>query len=299
MAKMATQIAWPLTRNDRVRTDSAPAVLCYHRVLPRAGGARRLPDYAVTPEQFAEQMAVLAADGFTSLTLAEFQEAARGTRDLPERAVLITFDDGYADNYFVAWPIAQKFGLKINLFVCTGLVAEESLPAFEKFSDCEQTSREEFPEFWQPLSWKQISEMTSAGVGLGFHSHNHKNVARMPTDDLVADINRGASLLHSQLALQPNAFAFPYGHYGSYSNEAISLLQLRGFEMFFTTELGRTPLKRSTGVFSRIVVHAEDDTSTFRRKLHGGYDWIGKVRRYNYMSRQFLAGAPAKQLSEA
>src|SRR5688572_25907725 len=225
MAKMATQIAWPLTRSDRSGASSAPAVLCYHRVLPRAGGARRLPDYAITPEQFAEQMAVLAADGFTSLTLTEFQDAARGRRDLPERAVLITFDDGYADNYFVAWPIAQQFGLKINLFVCTGLVAEKNVPAFEKLTDCMQASRAEFPDFWQPLSWKQISEMTSAGVGLGFHSHNHMNVARMRADDLVADIDRGAALLESQLAFQPNAFAFPYGHYGSYSNETIGFLQ--------------------------------------------------------------------------
>jgi peptidoglycan/xylan/chitin deacetylase (PgdA/CDA1 family) len=299
MAKIATQLAWPLTRKNRAGLGPAPAVLCYHRVLPQATGARRLPNYAVTPEQFAEQMAVLVADGFTSLTLAEFREIARGRREPPERAVLITFDDGYADNYLVAWPIAQKFGLKINLFVCTGLVAEESVPAFEKPSDCEQISREEFPEFWQPLSWKQISEMTSAGVGLGFHSHNHKNIARMPASDLVADINRGASLLQSQLALQANAFAFPYGHYGSYSNDTIALLQQRGFEMLFTTELGRTPLERSTGVFSRIVVHTEDDTGTFRRKLHGGYDWIGRLRRFNYRSRQFLAGAPAKQLSEA
>jgi peptidoglycan/xylan/chitin deacetylase (PgdA/CDA1 family) len=258
-----------------------------------------LPDYAITPEQFAEQMAVLAADGFTSLTLTEFQDAARGRRDLPERAVLITFDDGYADNYFVAWPIAQQFGLKINLFVCTGLVAEKSVPAFEKLTDCMQASRAEFPEFWQPLSWKQISEMTSAGVGLGFHSHNHMNVARMRADDLVADIDRGASLLESQLAFQPNAFAFPYGHYGSYSNETIGFLQQRGFEMFFTTELGRTPLDRSAGVFSRIVVHTEDDVRTFRRKLHGGYDWVGRIRRFNYMARQVLAGAHAKQLSEA
>ena len=299
MAKVATQIAWPLMRSDRAGLGSAPVVLCYHRVLPRAGGGRRLPDYAVTPEQFSEQMALLAAGGFTSLTLAEFQEVARGTRDLPERAVLITFDDGYADNYFVAWPIAQKFGLKINLFVCTGLVAEESVPAFETFSDCEQTSREQFPEFWQPLSWKQISEMISAGVGLGFHSHNHRNVARMPADDLVADIDRGASLLRSRLARQPNAFAFPYGHYGSYSNETLAVLRQRGFEIFFTTELGRTRLERSASVFSRIVVHREDDLGTFRRKLHGGYDWIGRIRRYRYMSRQVLSGAPTKQLSEA
>src|SRR5688572_10862241 len=121
----------------------------------------------------------------------------------------------------------------------------------------------------------------------------------MQADDLVADINRGASLLHSRLALQPNAFAFPYGHYGSYSNETIALLQKRGFEMFFTTELGRTPLEGSTGVFSRIVVHTEDDVRTFRRKLQGGYDWTGRIRRFNYLSRQFLAGAHAKQLSEA
>ena len=99
IAKIATRAAWPLTRLDRGDARLAPVVLCYHRVLPQSANNTRPPPYSVTPEQFRHQMSVLAAEGFTSISLQEFYEATLGLRELPNRSVLITFDDGYNDNY--------------------------------------------------------------------------------------------------------------------------------------------------------------------------------------------------------
>ena len=87
--------------------------------------------------------------------------------------------------------------------------------------------------------------------------------------------------MEQQLGRKPVSFAFPYGHHGSYSAQAISTLEHQGFEIFFTTEMERTALP-TKGPISRLVIHPEDDIHSFRRKLFGGYEWVGKLRRMRY-----------------
>jgi len=187
-----------------------------------------------------------------------------GLRQLPDRSVLITFDDGFSDNQALAWPIAQEFGIKFNLFICTGLINGERIAALQGATPAERASREEFPELWRPLLWSQLEELNAAGVGLGFHSHSHRNLETMTPAEIAADAAVGISLLKKHLGFRPRFLAFPFGHYGSYSVERSAILQEHGLEMFFTTELGRTALENSQRIFSRIVVHPEDDANSFR-----------------------------------
>lgn len=285
LAKIATSATWAATRQDRRKGHIIPAVLCYHRVLPEAAGTSNQPDYSVTPEQFAAQMSLLNDEGFTSLTLDEYFEAATGLRELSPRSVVVTFDDGFADNYSVAWSIARRFGVKINLFICTGLVAGERVPAFAEDNARAQLSRKKFPDHWRPLSWKQLVEMMAGGVGVGFHGHHHRNLGRMSEPEIAGDASEGISIFKEHLGGAPRFFAFPFGHYGSYPNAALEILTAQGIKMFFTTELGRTPLGQSGRLISRIVIHPEDNLSSFRRKLFGGYDWVGRLRRFGYSWR--------------
>ena len=285
LAKIATSATWAATRQDRRKGHIVPPVLCYHRVLPPVAGLREPPDYAVTPEQFAAQMSLLNDEGFTSLTLDEYFEAANGLRKLPSRSVLVTFDDGFADNYSVAWPIARRFGVKLNLFICTGLVAGQPVPGFTEDNARAQLSRKKFPEHWRPLSWDQVREMMAGGVGFGFHSHGHRNLARLSDMEIAGDASEGILIFREHLGNVPRFFAFPFGHYGSYPQAAIEILTAQGIEMFFTTELGRTPVGSGGRLFSRIVIHPEDNLSSFRRKLFGGYDWVGRLRKCGYQLR--------------
>ncbi len=293
LAKMATWAVWQATRKDRRDGLMVPPVLCYHRVLPERAGSRRQPEYSVTPKQFEAQMSLLAAEGFCSLSLEEYSEAARGLRELPDRAVLVTFDDGFADNYSVAWPVAEKFGVKLNLFICTGLLEAEAVEAFARDSPPAGMSRAAFPQLWEPLSWAQVGEMCAGGAGIGFHSHGHRNMGRMTSAEIAEDAATGIAVFKQRLGREPRFFAFPFGHTGSYPKTATDVLRDAGFEMFFTTELGRTPLGNADRLFSRIVIHTEDDLDSFRRKLFGGYDWVGRVRRFAYSARSSLLGQPS------
>ncbi|HVQ36031.1 MAG TPA: polysaccharide deacetylase family protein [Pyrinomonadaceae bacterium] len=294
LAKIATSATWAATRPDRFQGHLVPPVLCYHRVLPEAAGAQEPADYSVTPQQFEAQMALLKDEGFTSLTLSEYFDAARGLRELAPRSVLVTFDDGFADNYLVAWPIARRFDVTINLFICTGLVAGERVASFAEDNPAAGLSRKGFPEHWQPLSWEQLREMSDGGVEIGFHSHRHPNLGRMTEDEIALDAAEGISSFRQQLEREPEYFAFPFGHYGSYPKRAIDVLTRHGIKLFFTTELGRTPLDGAGGLVSRIVIHPEDDLKSFRRKLFGGYDWVGKLRRSGYLLRDSYLNSTRK-----
>lgn len=297
LAKIATLATWPATRQDLRKGPIVPPVLCYHRVLPEAAGARK-PPYSVTPQQFAAQMSLLNDEGFTSLTLEEYFEAASGLRKLPSRSVMVTFDDGFADNYTVAWPIARRLGVKINLFICTGLVAGESVATFAEDNAQVQLNRKSFPEHWRPLSWDQLREMMAGCVAVGFHSHRHRNLGRISEAEILGDTSEGISIFREHLGEAPQFFAFPFGHYGSYPKAAIDVLTAEGIKMFFTTELGRTPVGGAGRVFSRIVIHSEDNLNSFRRKLFGGYDWVGRLRTFGYLLRASL-GNDACKLSRA
>src|SRR6185312_80900 len=171
IAKLATRITWPLTRLDRSRARLDPPVLCYHRVLPRVKKNGKQPPYSVTPEQFREQLRLLVSEGFVSLTLQEFCEAAADLRELPSRSVLITFDDGFNDNYLLAWPIAREFNMKLNLFVCTGLVAGNTLGVFDRDLKVERESQTAFPNLWEPLTWCGLRQMKRSRRMLSWVHH--------------------------------------------------------------------------------------------------------------------------------
>ena len=86
------------------------SVLMYHHVLKRGGFI------ASSAEDFALQMRFLAEAGYKTLTMGEFIAYKKGQLAVPKKSVLITFDDGWKDNYVYAYPILREFGLRATIF---------------------------------------------------------------------------------------------------------------------------------------------------------------------------------------
>lgn len=99
-------------------TKSQVAVLLYHSVYPRDG---LLSEGAVTPQDFAEQMAYLSRE-FDVISLDCLAERVENKRSLPAKAVAITFDDGFRDNYVYAYPVLKKYHMPATIFLATGYV---------------------------------------------------------------------------------------------------------------------------------------------------------------------------------
>ena len=136
--------------------DARVPILMYHAVATDPNEATRA--LSVTPEAFAEQMAVLADRGFTPVTTAGLAACWRSGRALPERPVLITFDDGYEGVHRHALPALAKHGFPATLFVSTGWLSGP----YDTGGGLDTM-----------LDWDQVRELAAAGVEIGGHSHSH------------------------------------------------------------------------------------------------------------------------------
>ena len=130
-------------------------ILEYHKVNDRTKD-----DYTVTPEEFAAQMDALREDGYTTISVLDFLRAKKGKQTLPEKPVVVTFDDGYSDNYTEALPILEKRGMKATVFMVTNDIG---LPGY--------------------LTWDQLFDMEKRGVELGSHTANHLPLTDMTLDE--------------------------------------------------------------------------------------------------------------------
>lgn len=132
------------------------AVLTYHRVLPHTA------PLAVTVDKFERQLQWLKKEGFRSLSGAEFEHALHGGIDTT-RTVLITFDDGYLDSWYLATPLLKKYGFKASVFVITGKIQDQPARSIGRWN---QPGEECY------LSWQEIDAMVESGV-FEVHSHTH------------------------------------------------------------------------------------------------------------------------------
>jgi peptidoglycan/xylan/chitin deacetylase (PgdA/CDA1 family) len=285
------KIAWRLIKK-KPRTGNRIPVLCYHRVLPALSEAEPYQIWSILPEQFETQLTLLRDEGFTTLSLTEFERMARGLSPVQERAVLLTFDDGFADNYEIAWNIAQKFNAKINLFICPEYVGlphpvfmrpngYEAADAALLGINSESVRRhlKKFPHLWKPLTWRELREMQDAGVQIGLHSQNHRNLARLTPQELVTDTSIGLAVMEQELGQRPRYFALPYGCYEHYTPQVIATLMSLGLELIFAAHAGLARLPSRQSLFPRILITQQDNRDTFRQKICGVYDWWEEISR--------------------
>ncbi|MEJ5330287.1 MAG: polysaccharide deacetylase family protein [Desulfobaccales bacterium] len=308
LARLGARVWGELDRRLRQEAGFVP-VLCYHRVLPELVEDPDEPVYSLLPQQFEAQLAQLAREGWQTLSLGEFAAAARGQVPLPARAVLLTFDDGYADFYRVAWPLARKYGLKLNLFLTTGFVDRPEVlfmaPQGYRFCRPEEGGEEfpaswrahacRFPKLWRPLTWQEVRELHQAGVGLALHGHSHTDLGRLPASAATAEVETGLELMQEHLRFRAQCLALPYGGYASVPWAALARLSKLGISLIFTTIYGRPRLPGPPRLLPRLLVLQQDSFSDFRRKLQGAYDYLGRLQEWRFRLRALIRQGPEEQ----
>ena len=259
------------------------------------------PIYSILPEEFESQMAFLREAGIRSLSLQEYGEVARGLRPAEGSSIVVTFDDGYADNYRIAWPIAKKYNIKINLFVCTQYAGLERPIVMKKdgyltLSRCARSMEvgarvhshiSKFPHLWRPLTWQELHTMKDAGVEIGFHSHSHRQLALLNPEEITSDLYQGMTIFEKHLGSRPQFFAIPYGGYESYNPQVIAVLKRFGLDFIFAAHLGRANLPSAQTIFPRLSIYQEDNLAIFQRKILGEYDWMGDLAMVRIRSAWF------------
>jgi peptidoglycan/xylan/chitin deacetylase (PgdA/CDA1 family) len=175
----------------------AVPILMYHEIAPAAETGSRL---AVSPEAFAGQLAYLHDAGFQTVTAGRLAEVLAGAPgSLPDRAVVLTFDDGFEDFHRRALPLLDRYGYTATVFVTSGWVQDAGGDAAGR-----RPAR--------MLSWSQVAEVAGAGMEVGAHSWRHPQLDQLPGIALREELYASKAQLEDQLGRPVPGLAYPFGY---------------------------------------------------------------------------------------
>jgi peptidoglycan/xylan/chitin deacetylase (PgdA/CDA1 family) len=231
----ATVTPLPIARTARV------PILMYHHIgdLPPDADALR-QSLTVSQERFNEQMKFLAEQGYTTIHLAELVNHLQTGAPLPDKPIVLTFDDGYDDNYFNVFPTLKDFGFKGTFFII-GAPTDYGSPGY--------------------MRWEQILEMYENGMEIGAHSLTHRyNLGQFRASIQDNEIKKGHQLMVDHLPNWTPLFAYPSGSYNQYT---LSLLHQLGYVAAVTTNQGANQSSAAPLEFRRIRIRGEWSMAQF------------------------------------
>lgn len=235
-------------------------VLVYHKIgHPPAGS--ELGDLWVSPEKFRSQVAWLLKHGYTPILFSDLLKAHQDKKDLPRKAVLITFDDGYENNYRYAYPILKELGAKGNIFVVFNTIGKANL-----WHDTRT-------EPWLNMATlPMLKEMQESGViEFGSHTMHHPNLEKLPFDDAVWEMRESKKQLEAAFGAPICAFAYPYGA-GAYDPALRRAALEIGYSFDFSFRQGKThwPWKSDSGPIDRLFVRGSDNNLDLKLNITRG-----------------------------
>jgi len=191
-----------------------------------------------TPETFEKHLAYLKDNGYKSISLSEFVDSNYLENGCPDKLVLITFDDGYENNYHIAFPILKKYGFIATIFIATDFVGGDAGWIIRDGSEIKKrlmTSGEDAADVKKLkevsglslLNWEQIKEMSDYGIEFGSHTASHMWLSVASPEKAKEDILRSKVLIEKMLNRPVDTFSYPYS---KYTPETQELLRELGFK---------------------------------------------------------------------
>ncbi|MFF3583745.1 polysaccharide deacetylase family protein [Streptomyces mirabilis] len=229
--------------------DTPVPILMYHSIAAAPNDATR--ELSVGPEAFAEQMALLGDQGFTPVDTAALAARWRSGKPLPERPVLITFDDGYEGVHRHGLPVLAKHGFAATLFVSTGWIKG----TYDTGGGLDAM-----------LSWAQVRELAAEQVEIGGHSHTHPQLDQLSDDALRFEVLRCKEIIADELGSRPASFAYPYG----YSSRRVrQVVRETGFAQSLAVGNGLARRRQGPYALQRVTVRRSTGIEEFERLVEG------------------------------
>ena len=182
-------------------------VLCYHSVNPVSTS-----EAIITPSLLKEHLSYINNCGYTTLSLDQFYNHILHNSPVPEKSILITFDDGYMDNYYYAFPILKEFHMNATIFCITNSLNGNYY-----------------------LSESAIKTMYEYGIDIGCHTVSHPNLTLLSFNEQILEIENSKQCLEKIINNKITAIAYPFGNY---DENTILAAKYCGYTIGFTTNNG-------------------------------------------------------------
>lgn len=223
------------------RLTAGTPILLYHGVGPASEPAG---PYVMPVSRFESHMRWIRRLGYHPISLDEFIQCQRERRFPPARAVVITLDDGYEDNYVHAYPVLRRYGVPAAIFLVSGAIARAN----------NWTTRGALAG--RPMmNWAQVKEMHDHGILFGAHSRTHPRLTELASTEAAAEITGSGEDIARELGEPATAFAYPYG----FHDETVrGLARQAGYRAACTVDPGLNGLATPRWSLSRAEIWGKD-----------------------------------------
>ena len=224
-------------------------VLMYHRVTDILGPG----EFVVPVENFRQQMVTLAQK-YEVLGIEELS-----FKKQKKQKVVITFDDGYRDNYLDAYPILKKMNLPAVLFLITGMIGTSA-------------KRPRYKDMPSPdmLSWEEANEMAAHNITFGAHTVTHPRLSQLDYQAQREEIEKSLREIDRRMATLKGPRGFFCYPYGDYNKITLTILRELDVKLAFTVKPGVNPRGQSALEMKRIGVSGWDNLTDFQKKIETG-----------------------------
>jgi len=237
-------------------------VLLYHRVGPPERGT--FPELTIPPSQFEQHVRWLARHGYVGIAASDWMAWCSHRKPLPRKAVLLTFDDAYADLAEYALPVLKKYGFSGTVFVVTGQVGGSNVwdePNGSASLRC--------------MSAEQIQQWAKCGIEFGAHGHTHADLSKLSSDCLEGEVDASAQYLARILGTRVRSFAYPYGYFSEAAKKRVNEV----FDLAFTCDEGLNSLGTDPALLSRTMVRPEETLFDLASCVMLGYSPMTRLRQ--------------------
>lgn len=194
LLNVVAQTASTTTHAENVHGEKAAKipVLVYHSVRPHIAGESAYQDaYDVSPELLESELVYIAKGGYTTIAFADVEKYWKDGTPLPTKPVILSFDDGWKNEYTYAFPLLKKYHMKATFFIFTNPIDHKK-------------------SHW--MSWAEVLEMDKAGMEIGGHTRTHPVLTKIVTDkELDKEIAGGKAIIEQRLGHSIFVFAYPFG----------------------------------------------------------------------------------------
>jgi peptidoglycan/xylan/chitin deacetylase (PgdA/CDA1 family) len=228
-------------------------ILTYHNIGAAPAGAR-MPKLYVTQQAFARQCRVLRALGLRGVSMGEGLQALRAGRN---GVVVLTFDDGYVDNFTHALPVLQEFGFTATCYVVAGLIGSFNAWDIEYLG-----VRKSLMNVDQLRAWR------AAGQEIGSHTLTHPRLTSLNESDLSRELCSSKAALEQMLGEPVPHFCYPYGDESESVRRAVAAA---GYESAVSTRRGLATERDDLHALPRVSINGGKGLLRFALKVATPY----------------------------
>ena len=238
-------------------------VIMYHRVINNAENEGVYGTY-IYEDMFKKHLQYLKDKNYTVITFKDLDKIGwRNRFEKGKKYIILTFDDGYKDNYDLAFPILKEFNFKATIFLMGSLTYNEW--------DVKAGGERKF----SLMSVEMIKEMQDYGIEFGAHTFNHPKLNTLSNEEIEHQIVDVKKPLEEKIGKEIITFAYPYGILNDYAKE---MAKKAGYTFALATDSGSVCLSDDLYQIRRIAIFPNTNLFSFKRKVAGNYNFI-KIKR--------------------